>query len=205
MGSTAPRTEQLEVRAVSELEGLVGDDVPAYELVRLHRIDALLRSLPGAAAAAHPKPTPNDAPRSSEMNDNHPTKRRILMVADHSAEGSVLLEAIRELVRSGEAEVLVVVPARKSRLGFWTLNDDKAIGATEDRLRRCLEVLEGAGIEANGVVGDADPLRAIADALHGFPADELVIATHAETRSHWLGRELHLLVAPSRHAVRTAR
>jgi hypothetical protein len=140
------------------------------------------------------------------MNDtHHPTKRRILMVADHSAEGSVLLEAIRELVRSGEAEVLVVVPARKSRLGFWTLNDDKAFGATEDRLRRCLEVLEGAGIEANGLVGDADPLRAIADALHGFPADELVIATHAETRSHWLGRQLHLLVAPSRHAVRTAR
>jgi hypothetical protein len=140
------------------------------------------------------------------MNRNvQSTKRRILMVADGSAEGSVLLEAIRELVRSSEAEVLVVTPARKSVLGRWTLNDGKAFGATEARLRRCLEVLERAGIEANGVVGDADPLRALADALQGFPADELVIATHAETRSHWLGRQLHLLVAPSRRAVSTAR
>jgi hypothetical protein len=68
-----------------------------------------------------------------------------------------------------------------------------------------LELLDRAGIEANGVVGDADPLRAIADALHDFPADELVLATRAETRSHWLGRRLHLLVDPSRHAVGTAR
>jgi hypothetical protein len=140
------------------------------------------------------------------MNSNpQPTKRRILMVADASADGPVLLEAIRELVRSSEAEVLVVMPARKSGLGRWTLNDDKAFGATEARLRRSLALLERAGIEANGVVGDANPLRAIADALHGFPADELVIATSAQTRSHWLGRQLHLLVAPSRHAVSPAR
>jgi hypothetical protein len=139
------------------------------------------------------------------MNDRHPTKRRILVVANESAEGSVLLEAIRELVRTSEAEVLVVAPERNSRLGHWTLNDDKAFGATEARLRRCLELLDRSGIEANGVVGDADPLRAIADALHGFPADELVLATRAETRSHWLGRRLHLLVDPSRHAVGTAR
>jgi hypothetical protein len=131
-------------------------------------------------------------------------KRRILIVANESAEGSVLLEAIRELVRSSEAEVLVVAPERNSLLGRLTL-DDRALGATQARLRRCLDVLDRAGIEANGVVGDADALRAIADALHGFPADELVIAAYAETRSHWLGRQLHLLLAPSRHAVGAAR
>jgi hypothetical protein len=140
--------------------------------------------------------------RSSELNM---PKRRILLVANESAGGWVLLEAIRELARTSEAEVLVVAPERNSRLGRLTLDDDRAPGATEARLRRCLDVLDRAGIEANGVVGDTDPLRAIADALYGFPADELEIAAHAETRSHWLGRQLHLLVAPSRHAVGAAR
>jgi hypothetical protein len=138
-------------------------------------------------------------------HNRHPMKRRILVVANESAEGSAVLEAIRELVRAGEAEVLVVAPERNSRLGRWTLSDEKAQGATQTRLRRCLEVLDSAGIEAHGVVGDTDPLRAIADALHGFPADELVLATQPDTRSHWLGRRVHLLVAPSRHAVGTAR
>ena len=38
------------------------------------------------------------------------------------------------------------------------------------------------------MVGDADPVQAAADALHVFPADELVIATHPEGRSNWLAR-----------------
>ena len=39
-------------------------------------------------------------------------------------------------------------------------------------------------------MGDSDPLQAIADALHFFPADEIVIATHPEERSNWLERDL---------------
>src|SRR5207253_770232 len=41
-----------------------------------------------------------------------------------------------------------------------------------------------------GEVGDADPLQAIADALHSFHADEIVVATHPEARSHWLSRNV---------------
>jgi hypothetical protein len=43
----------------------------------------------------------------------------------------------------------------------------------------------GVGVHANGSVGDADPLQAIADALPTFAADEIVIAAHPE-RSHGL-------------------
>jgi hypothetical protein len=46
--------------------------------------------------------------------------------------------------------------------------------------------LADAGIEARGEVGDAEPLQAIEDALRTFGADEIIISTHPEGRSHWL-------------------
>jgi hypothetical protein len=53
-------------------------------------------------------------------------------------------------------------------------------------LRLPVPLLSATGLSADGQVGDADPLRAIADALTGFPADELVIATHPRELSNWL-------------------
>jgi hypothetical protein len=37
-----------------------------------------------------------------------------------------------------------------------------------------------------GVLGDADPVRAIADALVEFPAEEIVICLEEPERPHWL-------------------
>ena len=44
--------------------------------------------------------------------------------------------------------------------------------------------------QAEGEVGDGDPLQAIEDALRTFGADEIVISTHPEGRSHWLERNV---------------
>lgn len=41
-----------------------------------------------------------------------------------------------------------------------------------------------------GQLGDADPLRAIGDALGVFVADEILVATHPEARSAWLAGDL---------------
>ena len=41
-----------------------------------------------------------------------------------------------------------------------------------------------------GEVGDGDPLQAIEDALRTFGADEIVISTHPEGRSHWLAHNV---------------
>jgi len=54
---------------------------------------------------------------------------------------------------------------------FWVSDVDPARRRAEARLRRSLPGLEGDGIEAEGTVGDADPLNAIADGLRLFPAD----------------------------------
>jgi nucleotide-binding universal stress UspA family protein len=74
------------------------------------------------------------------------------------------------------ADVLVVAPALNSRLRHWMSDEDDARRRAEDRVAAFVERLERSGIHAQGRVGDADPLLAIADALSTFPADEIVIA-----------------------------
>ena len=117
------------------------------------------------------------------------TTKRILVVANETVEGAQLHETVRAR-SNGSAEVHVVSPALNSRLRHWISDVDEARHAAEDRLAKSLRRLRGAGLDARGSVGDSDPLQAIADALHFFPADEIVIATHPKERSNWLERDL---------------
>jgi GNAT superfamily N-acetyltransferase len=116
--------------------------------------------------------------------------RRILVVSNETVTGTVLHEAIRFRAHNVSGEVLVVAPALNSRLRHWMSDLDGGRAAAQDRLDRSLERLAAAGIRARGWVGDSDPLQAIADALRVFAADEMIIATHPEARSHWLARDL---------------
>ena len=84
----------------------------------------------------------------------------------------------------------MIAPALNSRLRHWLSDVDEARRRASLRLAASLERLSAAGIEAEGIVGDADPLQAITDALHLFGAQEIVIATHPGERSHWLTRDL---------------
>src|SRR5204862_5894391 len=86
------------------------------------------------------------------------------------------------------AELLVVTPALTSPARHWTSDEDQARAAAQKRLEASLERLGRAGIDARGEVGDGDPLQAIEDALRTFGADEVIISTHPEGRSHWLER-----------------
>ena len=86
------------------------------------------------------------------------------------------------------AEVLVVTPALNSPLRHFASDDDGAREQAQERLEQSLGRLREAGIDARGEVGDGDPLQAIEDALRTFGADEVIISTHPEGRSHWLER-----------------
>ena len=116
--------------------------------------------------------------------------RSILVIANETVDGAVLHEAIRYRARNVDTDVLVVAPTLNSRVRHWFSDEDGARAAAGERLECCLDRLVQTGIHAKGRIGDADPLQAIADALHLFPADELVIATHPEPRSHWLARNV---------------
>ena len=117
-------------------------------------------------------------------------RRRLLLIANEPLEPTALGAVIG--LRAGEepAEALVIAPALNSRLRHWLSDDDEARRRASLRLAASLERLSAFGIEADGVVGDADPMQAITDALHGFDADEIVIATHPDGRSHWLTHDL---------------
>ena len=114
--------------------------------------------------------------------------RRILVIANETLEGEALLSAIRERTATGPVEVYVVSPALNSKLRHWTSDEDGARDAAQARLDRSLARLGEAGLQAHGNVGDADPVQAVEDALRVFGADEIVLSTHPEGRSHWLER-----------------
>jgi nucleotide-binding universal stress UspA family protein len=91
---------------------------------------------------------------------------------------NVLIVALEPMAAAeiSEAKVLVVAPALNSRLRRWLSDEDEARGRAERLAKALVELLERSGVSAEGRVGDADPLMAIADALPTFPADEIVIA-----------------------------
>jgi hypothetical protein len=49
-----------------------------------------------------------------------------------------------------------------------------------------VERMEEEGVDAAGDTGESDPLLAIQDALQTFPADEIVLFTHAGGEQNWL-------------------
>lgn len=118
---------------------------------------------------------------------------RILVVANQTSSGHELLDLVSEHSRRGLArhsEVLVVAPALNSRLRHLFSDIDPAVRDAELRLCDCVDRLRVRGVDATGLVGDEDPLQAIEDFLHTFPADELIISTHAPKRSNWMARDV---------------
>ena len=110
----------------------------------------------------------------------------ILVIANETVTGVALRETIGSRAHDNDAEVLVVCPALNTRLRHWLSDVDEAVAAAERRLDTSLAALVEMGIDAQGRVGDANPIQAMADALRTFPADEIIISTHPRGRSNWL-------------------
>jgi len=148
-----------------------------------------------------------EGPARQRVAETPPGTRRILVVANETVGGAELLDAIRERVHGGSAELYVVSPALNSKLRHWVSDEDGAREAAQARLDRSLARLEAVGLSARGEIGDADPVQAVEDALRGFGAvDEIVLSTHPEGRSHWLERGVveavrHRFEVPLTHVV----
>jgi hypothetical protein len=121
---------------------------------------------------------------------------RVLVVAYKTAATPALLEAVRERVGRSPARFTLLVPALAH--GLHRVMDPEDVGASEanDVLELALPLLEeAAGAEVDGMIGVAEPLAAIQDAinLHGF--DEVVISTLPTRVSRWLRLDLPHKVA----------
>lgn len=117
-----------------------------------------------------------------------PNEHRILVVANETVGGAELLGTVRERAGGKTVRVLVVCPALNSPLRQWTSDEDEARAAAQDRLDQSLTGMRAAGLDANGEIGDGDPVQAIEDAIRTFRPDELIVSTHPEGRSNWLER-----------------
>ena len=131
------------------------------------------------------------ARRASVERHGGANERRILVIANETVGGQELLAILRRKAAE-ECPVGCSSSVLRSirRCGTWASDEDGARAAAQSRLDASLGQLARDGIEAEGEVGDGDLLQAIEDALRTFGADEIVISTHPEGRSHWLERDV---------------
>jgi hypothetical protein len=117
-------------------------------------------------------------------------QRRILVVANETLSGRALRDEIQNRAGAGAAEVLLVAAALDSSAPRWRAEEDARRAEASGRLDEAVAALVAAGVEAHGAVGDADPLKAIEQALRTFHADEVLIATPPHGKSDWLDRDV---------------
>jgi len=111
--------------------------------------------------------------------------KRVLALVTEAVSAEALRAALGK-ERAEHAEVLVVAPALTGKVRFWTSDSDEAIERAEDVQEETVERLDEEGIDAAGDTGESDPLLALQDALQTYPADEIVLFTHAGGRRNWL-------------------
>ena len=111
---------------------------------------------------------------------------RLLVVVDAHGGSEQLGEAVRSTIVGHSAEVLVVAPVLASPQHFLTGDEGREREDARVRLTETLQTLSRFGIESRGVVGSDDPLQAMADALAGFPADEIVLVASGDRHRLWL-------------------
>jgi hypothetical protein len=125
---------------------------------------------------------------------------RVLVVASRTADSDELRAALVERQADGPISVTLLAPAS------W---EGDTHGGRESALRRvnsARERLRDAGIEVEGMVGDADPLTAVQAAWDPDRFDEVIVATLPAQLSRWLRLDLprrveRLTGRPVRHVI----
>ena len=110
--------------------------------------------------------------------------QKILALVAEPISGEALESALGPEVR--EAEVMVVAPATTSRFRWLVDDTDAAIERAEAVQEETVERLDEDGVDAAGDTGESDPLLALQDVLQTFPADQVVLFTHAGGKRNWL-------------------
>jgi GABA permease len=141
------------------------------------------------ASLARPQFAPtartNVPPKVDESRDRT-ASRRVIVVVDDACTARDLCASVRGFARHRPIEALVLAPAHGTAASEWYVDEDAARADATHRLRTCVSCLSRDGIHASGELGDPDPVHAIADALHEFPADEILLVSAPQHPSRWL-------------------
>lgn len=115
----------------------------------------------------------------------------ILVIANETAGGSSLIEALKKRAEGGVDMVTVVAPVNAPSSGYVVYEDTRRAAAGR-RLDRTLAALREAGISAHGFVLEEDPVAAAKDALAMVEPKptEIIVSTHPEERSGWMRKNV---------------
>lgn len=114
-------------------------------------------------------------------SDTTQTKGRCLVVADQALRGDQVRDRLVQELGGQPTEVFVVAPALVEKGIHHHMGDvDDARVTAQERLDETLEELRGAGIKAEGEVGDSDPLLAISDEVVKFNPDRIFVIARPE-------------------------
>jgi len=116
---------------------------------------------------------------------------RVLVVAHKTAATPSLIAAVRDRAQRGGAAFTLLVPNPAHGLHKVVDAEDQDSSEAEEVIALAKPLLaDAAGADIETMVGDANPLDAIQDAvnIHGF--DEIIISTLPKTVSRWLKLDL---------------
>jgi hypothetical protein len=113
----------------------------------------------------------------------------ILAFLNEVAGGRKLLEATRERVEQGVAEVAVVAPQNLPIVG-QIVNRDEVREAAQSRVEVTQAVFGEFGIESTGAVMDPDSALALDDAIRAFSPREVLLSCLYETRFGFTRKDL---------------
>ncbi len=123
------------------------------------------------------------------MESSTPT--RVLVVANRTAATPALLDAVRERAGRGPCRFTLLVPHTSSGLHRLVDPEDQGQSEAEGTLELALPLMEkAAGGPVEGIVGDAEPLAAIQDAVNLKGFDEIILSTLPKRFSRWLKLDL---------------
>ncbi len=115
--------------------------------------------------------------------------RTYLIVANQTLTSRSLTEAISTRLADGPIRTHVVVPLSPVG-GRLTWDEKTSRDVAQQRLDEVLARLRSMGVEADGEIGDRDPVLAVKDALRGREVDEVIVSTLPKGLSRWLGEDV---------------
>jgi hypothetical protein len=111
----------------------------------------------------------------------------VIVVANLTANSQHLLDALKARAERSPIRVTLVMPAQGPGLGGKE--------AVRERLEVALKGMRAAGLEADGAIGDADPMEAVAECFDPARHDEAIVCTLPGRSSKWLQHDFPHRVA----------
>jgi hypothetical protein len=119
------------------------------------------------------------------------TPTRVLVIAHKTAATQPLLDAVSDRARRGPCVFTLLVPNPAHGLHKVVDPEDQQASEAQVVLEAAVPALsKAAGSTVEGIIGDADPIAAVHDAINLRGFDEVIISTLPARLSRWLKLDL---------------